>query len=188
MSLSQPEGLTPLQKELEALLFLATDPIRTSDLADFLGRPAESVDDALRQLKQHYGGHGLELLRISGGWQLATAPELRDTVARFREESQMGRVRLSRPALETLAVIAYSQPVTRGEVEEIRGVRCDRVVETLLKHGLIKVAGRMKGTGTPLLYRTTERFMDLFGLDSVSDLPSLEELQDGVEGDHDGDV
>jgi len=80
--------------------------------------------------------------------------------------------------MESLAVIAYNQPVTRSEIEEIRGVRCERVLDTLLSHGLIKIAGRGKGTGSPLLYRTTEHFLEIFGLDSISELPSLEELAD----------
>jgi segregation and condensation protein B len=87
-------------------------------------------------------------------------------------------LRLSRAALETLAVVAYKQPVTRGEVEDIRGVRSDKVMETLLRLGLVRVAGRRKGTGTPLLFRTTAHFLDTFILDSISDLPRLEDLAD----------
>ena len=96
----------------------------------------------------------------------------------FRDVALSQRIRLSKAALESLAVIAYSQPVTRSEIEEIRGVRCERVLDTLLRHGLIKVAGRRKGSGTPLLYRTTDSFLSLFGLGAISDLPSLEEIQD----------
>jgi segregation and condensation protein B len=86
------------------------------------------------------------------------------------------RVRLSRAAFETLAVVAYNQPITRGEMEEIRTVRCDRVVETLLKHGLVRTAGRKKSAGNPLLYRTTDRFLEIFGLESIASLPGLDEL------------
>ncbi len=80
--------------------------------------------------------------------------------------------------METLAVIAYNQPVTRSEIEEIRGVRCERVIETLLSHTLIRIAGRRKGTGSPLLYRTTDRFLETFGVLSISELPTLEELDE----------
>jgi segregation and condensation protein B len=120
----------------------------------------------------------LALLALAGGWQMVTSSDLEEMLLRFRDVAGNNRVRLSKAALETLAVIAYNQPVTRSEIEEIRGVRSDRVVETLLGHGLIRVAGRKKGTGTPLLYRTTDRFMELFGLYSIADLPSREELED----------
>ena len=109
---------------------------------------------------------------------MATSPEQEEVVALFRDVALSQRVRLSKAALETLAVVAYSQPTTRSEIEEIRGVRSERVLDTLLGHGLIKVAGRRKGSGTPLLYRTTDSFLSLFGLNSISDLPTLEEMQD----------
>lgn len=109
---------------------------------------------------------------------MATSPEQEEVVTLFRDVALSQRIRLSKAALESLAVIAYSQPVTRSEIEEIRGVRCERVLDTLLKHGLIRVAGRRKGSGTPLLYRTTNSFLSLFGLGSISDLPTLDEMQD----------
>jgi segregation and condensation protein B len=108
---------------------------------------------------------------------MATAPDLDQLVADF-QGSAATQVRLSKAAIETLAVVAYNQPVTRSEMEEIRTVRCDRVIDTLLKHGLVRVAGRKKSVGNPLLYRTTDRFLELFGLDSISSLPTLEELQE----------
>ena len=87
-------------------------------------------------------------------------------------------MRLSRAALETLSVIAYNQPVTRSEMEDLRSVRCDRVVDTLLKHGLVRVSGRKKSVGSPLLFRTTDRFLEIFGLANISSLPTLEELRE----------
>jgi segregation and condensation protein B len=109
---------------------------------------------------------------------MATSPEQEEVVALFRDVALSQRIRISKAALETLAVIAYSQPATRSEIEDIRGVRSERVLDTLLRYGLIRVAGRRKGSGTPLLYRTTDSFLSLFGLASISDLPTLEELQD----------
>ena len=114
---------------------------------------------------------------------MASSPDLADTVSHFRNTAQEQRVRLSKAALETLSVVAYNQPVTRSEVEEIRTVRSDRVIETLMKHGLVRIAGRKKSIGMPLLYRTTDRFLDLFGLESISALPRLEDLQDLVVSD-----
>ncbi len=166
-------------RQLEALLFVATQPLPEDDLAAALGQSPKAVRESILRLQEVYAeGRGLTLLRLAGGWQMATAPDLEPVVAEFQSTSTAQRVRLSKAALETLAVIAYNQPVTRSEVEEIRTVRCDRVIDTLLKHGLVRVAGRRKSMGNPLLYRTTDRFLELFGLDAISALPTLEELQE----------
>lgn len=109
---------------------------------------------------------------------MATSPEQEEVVTMFRDVALTQRIRLSKAALESLAVVAYAQPVTRSEIEEIRGVRCERVLETLLRHSLIRVAGRRKGSGTPLLYRTSDSFLSIFGLGAISDLPTLEEMQE----------
>lgn len=168
-----------LMRQLEALLFVATQPLTEDGLAAALGQSERAVREGLARLREAYlEGRGLTLLRLAGGWQMATAPDLEATVAEFQSTSTAQRVRLSKAALETLAVVAYNQPVTRSEVEEIRTVRCDRVIDTLLKHGLVRVAGRRKSMGNPLLYRTTDRFLELFGLDAISALPTLEELQE----------
>ena len=115
---------------------------------------------------------------------MATAPDLADTIESFANTVSLQRVRLSRAALETLSVVAYNQPVTRSEIEDIRSVRCDRVVDTLIKHGLVRVAGRKKSVGSPLLFRTTDRFLEIFGLSSVNSLPSLEELSESNTSDN----
>lgn len=109
---------------------------------------------------------------------MTTTDDVSETVADFRDTALTQKIRLSRAAIETLAVIAYNQPATRSEVEEIRGVRCERVIETLLSHGMVRIAGRKKGTGSPLLYRTTDLFLETFGLSAISELPTLEELQE----------
>ena len=171
-----PETYDLLMRQIEALLFVASQPVSTDELILTLGQSEQAVQRALAQLKSCYAaGRGITLLKAAGGWMLATAPDLESVVADFRAAAAQ-RVRLSKAALETLAVIAYNQPVTRSEMEEIRTVRCDRVVDTLLKHGLVRVAGRKKSVGNPLLYRTTDRFLELFGLDSISSLPTQEEL------------
>ena len=174
---AEPLGL--VDRQVEALLFVSATPLEAGELAGFLGVSLSAVRQSLDRLRRHYeGGHGLVLLNLAGGWQMGTSPDLGDLVATFRDTAQSQRVRLSRAAVETLAAVAYHQPVTRAEVEELRGVRCDRVLETLLRHGLVRVAGRRKSTGTPLLYRTTSRFLELFGLTGLGELPSLEDLQD----------
>ncbi|HQO83410.1 MAG TPA: SMC-Scp complex subunit ScpB [Synergistales bacterium] len=171
--------LSPIARSVEAVLFVAVQPVGVKELASVTGVTEEAVERALEEIKERYKKcHGLCLLNIAGGWSMATSPEQEEVVTLFRDVALSQRIRLSKAALESLAVIAYSQPVTRSEIEEIRGVRCERVLDTLLKHGLIRVAGRRKGSGTPLLYRTTDSFLSLFGLGSISDLPTLDEMQD----------
>lgn len=173
-----PEQQQELLTTLESLLIVSSEPVTVEAFSRTLGRSGKDILEGIRLLQIHYQtDHGFRLVRLNGGWQLASAPELAETVSRFRESIQNQPLRLSRAALETLAVVAYKQPVTRGEVEEIRGVRSDKVIETLLRLGLVRIAGRKKGTGTPLLFRTTATFLDAFNLDSISDLPGLEDLR-----------
>lgn len=182
-SARSPEGaeergsLSVLAAQIEAVLFLAVSPVPSGELQSVLGVSGGEVSSALSELAAHLeGGHGLVLRSVAGGWILETNPHFAEVLALFRDTSRRGRVRLSRAAVETLAVISYNQPVTRSEVEELRGVRSERVIETLLSHGLVRIAGRKKASGSPLLYRTTPRFLELFGLEAIADLPSLEEL------------
>ena len=170
-------SLSVLAAQVEAVLFLAVSPVPSGELQSVLGVSGGEVSSALSELAAHLeGGHGLVLRSVAGGWVLETNPHFAEVLALFRDTSRRGRVRLSRAAVETLAVISYNQPVTRSEVEELRGVRSERVIETLLSHGLVRIAGRKKASGSPLLYRTTPRFLELFGLEAIADLPSLEEL------------
>ena len=172
------EGYDILMRQVEAIFFVASQPLSEETLANATGQSVKAVREALDRLISCYAeGRGVTLLRMSGGWQMATAPDLDRVIADF-QGSAATQVRLSKAALETLAVIAYNQPVTRSEMEEIRTVRCDRVVDTLMKHGLVRVAGRKKSVGNPLLYRTTDVFLELFGLDAISSLPTLAELQE----------
>ena len=168
-----------LERQIEAMLFVSPQPVSSQELASHLGVTAERAEKGVKIIKELYKiGHGLTILNHAGGWQMATAPDLADTVESFANTVALQRVRLSRAALETLSVIAYNQPVTRSEIEDIRSVRCDRVVDTLLKHGLVRVAGRKKSMGSPLLFRTTDRFLEIFGLPGINSLPTLEELRD----------
>ena len=170
-------GLSVLAAQIEAVLFLATSPVPERELRDIFDVPGSKLSEALRELEDHLrSGHGLVLKSLAGGWVLETNPHFAGVLSRFRDTAQKGRVRLSRAAVETMAVIAYNQPVTRGEVEDLRGTRSDGVIARLLSYGLVRLAGRRKGSGSPLLYRTTPRFLEVFGLDAIADLPSLEEL------------
>jgi len=173
------QGYDMLTRQIEALLFVSPQPVSESELKDALGQSAQAISSGIARLKALCDRErGITLLKLAGGWQMVTAPDLVSTVAEFTGRMISQRVRLSKAAFETLAVVAYNQPVTRGEMEEIRTVRCDRVIDTLLKHGLVRAAGRKKSVGNPLLYRTTDRFLELFGLDSIASLPTLEELQE----------
>jgi segregation and condensation protein B len=168
-----------LARQIEALIFVSPQPVSENELSEALGQSVQAISNGIKRLKAACDeGRGVTLLKLAGGWQMATAPDLESTVAEFQGHLISQRVRLSKAAFETLAVVAYNQPVTRGEMEEIRTVRCDRVIDTLLKHGLVRAAGRKKSVGNPLLYRTTDRFLELFGLDSIASLPTLEELQE----------
>jgi segregation and condensation protein B len=169
--------LSVLAAQIEAVLFLATEPLQESEMKTIFGVGGQELSGALNELERHLAsGHGLILKSLAGGWILETNPHFAEVLSNFRDVTQRGRVKLSKAAVETLSVVAYNQPVTRGDVEELRGVRCERVIETLLSHGLVRISGRKKASGSPLLYRTTDRFLDLFGLEAIADLPTLEEL------------
>jgi segregation and condensation protein B len=177
-----------LMRQIEALLFVSPQPVSESELSETLGQSAQAISKGIINLKTVCDEErGITLMKLAGGWQMATAPDLESTVAEFQGKMISQRVRLSKAALETLAIVAYNQPVTRGEMEEIRTVRCDRVIDTLMKHGLVRAAGRKKSVGNPLLFRTTDRFLEIFGLESISSLPTLEELQDTIAQNSSGD-
>jgi len=176
---NEKNGMGLLGRQVEAMLFVSPQPVSSLEIASYLGVSQTRVDDAVKTLKETYArSHGLTILYLAGGWQIATSPDLAETIEAFSNSVSMQKVRLSKAALETLSVIAYNQPVTRSEIEDIRSVRCDRVVDTLMKHGLVRIAGRKKSVGSPLLFRTTDRFLEIFGLAGINSLPSLEELKD----------
>ena len=183
------EPLSVLAAQIEAVLFLASSPVSEAELRGVFEVSGTKLARAIEELEEHLkSGHGLVLKAMAGGWVLGTNPHFAEVLSRFRDTAQRGRVRLSRAAVETAAIIAYNQPVTRSEVEELRGgFRSERVIETLLGHELIRIAGRKKASGSPLLYRTTPRFLEVFGLEAIADLPSLEELGELGAGPLDGD-
>jgi len=166
-----------LPSALEALLFSADHPLPLSLLAESLDSPPEAVIEAVRALERAYAerGAGVQLREIAGGWLLVTAPEHSEWVARLLRGKK--KMRLSRAALETMAIIAYKQPVTKTEVEAIRGVDSTGVMATLLERNLVTIRGRSKVVGRPLLYGTTPEFLDYFGLNDLSELPRPEELK-----------
>jgi segregation and condensation protein B len=158
---------------LEAMLFAASEPLSEKDLAARLPQGSD-VADALKRLQQDYAPRGVNLVRIAGKWTFRTAGDLSWLLSKETVETR----KLSRAAIETLAIIAYHQPVTRTEIEDIRGVTTSKgSIDVLLETGWIKPRGRRKAPGRPLTYGTTEAFLSHFGLDAVGDLPGLEELK-----------
>jgi segregation and condensation protein B len=157
----------------EALLFAAAEPLGREELAGRLPEGAD-VDGILSDLRELYAGRGVNLVQVAGKWAFRTAGDLSFVLARDVVETR----RLSRAAMETLAIIAYHQPVTRAEIEEIRGVATSKgTLDLLLETGWIRLRGRRKAPGRPVTYGTTPAFLSHFGLDAVDDLPGLEELK-----------
>lgn len=165
-------------RALEALLFVSDEPLAASILAQALEvdrRVVESMCDRLASDLEARGS-GLVLRNVAGGWRLFTHPDTQPTVERFVLSSRQAR--LTKAALETLAIVAYKQPVTRHQVSGIRGVNSDGVLRALVDRGLIEEAGRDEGPGRPLLYATTPTFLERLGLPSLASLPSLAPLLD----------
>src|SRR5438876_1719821 len=170
---------TRLKAVLEAIVYVAEEPLTLAQIAAALQQPAERVRELLDQLIAEFDRpeHGVSIREVAGGYKMATKPEHHDAVRDF-VKSLKPPLKLSLPALETLAVIAYKQPVTGPEVLEIRGVQGGGVMKTLLDRKLIAVAGRKNVIGKPMLYKTTKEFLIQFGLKDLSELPSLKEFEE----------
>jgi segregation and condensation protein B len=171
--------VSPLAKLLEAALFASTRPVPLDELMALDATAGEAgVRAALDDLRRHYDdpddGHAFELVEQGGGWQLLTRPEFAEAIERAQLAQRPQR--LSAAALETLAIIAYRQPIGRAEVEEIRGVSVGGVLKMLLERGLVDVVGRSDGLGRPLLYGTTPLFLEQFALRHLEELPRADEL------------
>ncbi|MDH3403447.1 MAG: SMC-Scp complex subunit ScpB [Acidobacteriota bacterium] len=174
-----------LEAAIEAVLFVASEPIAPGKLLEvFAERERAAAEEALAAVLERYRAapeRGVFAERVAGGVRLATRPDLSPYLRRIFEVT--GRNKLSMAALETLAIVAYRQPVTAPEVQELRGVNSKGVLSTLLEHRLVRLAGRKPVVGKPFLYKTTKEFLAHFGLDSVDELPPLEEFEEmlGVE-------
>lgn len=176
-----PEGEgDPAQtaRAVEALLFVAAEPLTAEQMAEIAQAGEALIEQALELLSVVYAERGLLLRQVAGGWQLQTAPEFAPLIERlYRPKYQQ----LSAAAMETLAIIAYKQPITRAEISAIRQVDCDAVIGTLLEKKLIAETGRVAGPGRAILYGTSPEFLQFFGLNAISDLPELsrgEEAED----------
>lgn len=169
--------MNPLAKLLEAALFASNRPVPIEELADLDPDASRAaVRAALDEIRETYNvnGHGVELVELGEGWQILTRSEYTEAIE--RAQLAVRPQRLSGAALETLAIIAYRQPIGRSEVEEIRGVNCGAILKSLHERGLIDVVGRGEGLGRPLLYGTTPLFLEHFALRHLEELPRADEL------------
>lgn len=174
-------GDDELRRAIEAVLMVAVEPVPTGLLAELLEVPAERVEVTLRELADSYeeSGRGFVLARIAGGARLQTHPDQAPYVERFANRDVSHR--LSTAALETLAIVAYRQPISRGQISSLRGVNVDGVTRLLEQRGYIEVVGRAEGPGQPVLFGTTDLFLERLGLDSLQQLPPVEDFLPGPE-------
>jgi segregation and condensation protein B len=174
-----PAAETQIKAVLEAIVYVTEEPLTKAQIASALGQPPELIEKLLAELAAEYEKpeHGLTVRQVAGGYKMATKAEHHEAVRAF-VKSLKPSLKLSLAALETLAVIAYKQPITTPEVTEIRGVQGAGVLKTLLERKLIAVAGRKNVIGKPVLYKTTKEFLIQFGLKDVSELPSIKEFEE----------
>lgn len=178
-----------LKPILEALLFVSGDPISVERLREVIGDvDRRKIEALLQELKDEYlqGNRGLQVVEVAGGYQLSTRIEMAPWIKEM--EKIKAAARLSRPGLETLAIIAYKQPVTRAEIEMIRGVDAAGVLKTLMERKLVKIVGRKEVAGRPMMYGTTKDFLQYFGLPDLSGLPTLKEFSEVAEAQREGET
>lgn len=182
--------MTPEQQRqiVEALILAAPEPIAAARIGQIVpGLNAAKARKLVEELKADYveQGRGFELWEVAGGYQLRTRPDLAGWVKQLQKDRP---VRLSRAALETLAVVAYKQPATRAEVEQVRGVEVGPMLRSLVDRSLVRIAGHREVPGRPILYGTTKRFLEVFGLTKLEDLPSLRDVEELMREQLDGDA
>ena len=167
------KGSTSLKTCIEGILFIAESPVSSKEIAKVLNTSEEAVIDIINQLEKEYieSERGFILRKIGKGYRLYSNPSINEILKEFVNTNI--RTHLTQAALETLAIIAYKQPITRTQIAEIRGVKNDSVVISLVNKGLIKEAGRLKEPGNPIIYKTTDKFLEILGIASISELPPL---------------
>lgn len=174
-----------LKPIIEALLFVSGDPISIERLRDVVGGNKPQLESALQSLKKEYAesNRGIQVIEIAGGYQLSTRIEMAPWIKEM--EKVKAASRLSKPGLETLAIIAYKQPATRAEIETIRGVDAAGVLKTLMERKLVKIVGRKEVAGRPMMYGTTREFLQYFGLSDLTGLPTLREFSEVADAERD---
>jgi segregation and condensation protein B len=178
-TISRESGVRDSKAVIEALLFASDAPLTPEKIREVVGDVEEAeIREAIESLRADYraGERSFDVFEIEGGFQVLSRPEFASWVERLFVERR--KARLSRQALETLAIVAYKQPIVKAEIEVIRGVSSDGVLRTLLERDLVTITGRAEGVGRPLLYGTTRGFLNYFGLNDLADLPKIEELRE----------
>ena len=172
-----------LKSIIENVLLAADQPINASELSKIFidGTDKDQLQSILDELREEYNSRNLQIMEVADGYQLRTRHEYNDWIRKYLKLDRSSR--LSQPSLDTLSIIAYKQPLTRQEVDDIRGVDSSGVLKTLLEKKVIGPAGRKKVPGRPIMYRTTQKFLEYFGLKDLSDLPTLEDLREEMEGE-----
>ena len=172
-----------LKSIVENVLLAADQPINATELSKIFldGTDKDQLQPILDELREEYNSRNLQIMEVADGYQLCTRHEYNDWIRKYLKLDRSSR--LSQPSLDTLSIIAYKQPLTRQEVDGIRGVDSSGVLKTLLEKKVIGPAGRKKVPGRPIMYRTTQKFLEYFGLKDLSDLPTLEDLREEMEGE-----
>lgn len=166
---------------IESLLFVSGEPMKSKHLASILEYSKEEIENLMEEMMESYSenSRGIKIIKIDESYQIVTKQENSQYIQKLLNVNV--RQSLSQAALETLAIIAYKQPITRIEVEEIRGVKCDKAVVNLVEKGLVKECGRKEVPGRPILYATSEKFLKHFGLESLGDMPDLSEFSEAID-------
>ena len=178
MQLLENKSPDEVKRIVEALLFAVQEPISVRKICEVVeGVETKEIREVIQQLREEYDTHDrvFQIEEIANGFQLLSRPEYHEWISKIRKKS--GESKLSQQALETLSIIAYKQPIIRAEIEAIRGVQSGQMIRTLIEKGLVKITGRDEVLGRPLLYGTTKKFLDHFGLKSIKDLPKVEDLE-----------
>ena len=172
-----PEDDVTVESVVEAILFASDEPLSAGRLSKIAGVSAKQVNQSIDSLNEKYkaGAHSFRIEQIAGGYQMLTLSSYNNWLQRLL--NVRGDSKLTPASLETLAIIAYKQPIIRADVEAIRGVQCGEVIRSLMFKGLVKIIGRAEVLGRPMLYGTTKRFLEVFGLNTLKDLPKVEELK-----------
>jgi segregation and condensation protein B len=166
---------------IEGILFISEDPVKLKTISETLGIKELKAKEIIDEIDREYieQNRGFIIKKISGGYRMYSNPALQDLLKKFIKTNI--RPRLSQAAIETLAIAAYRQPITRTEIAEIRGVRTDSVIVALVEKGLLKESGKLKEPGNPIIYRTTDKFLEAVGINSLDDLPPIEDFKEDEE-------
>ncbi len=176
------------KRALEALMYVWGSPLGVKPAAEALGVPAPVLREMAEELRREYDdrGSGLMIREINGAYQFCTRPECDPYIVNFC--TPVKEKKLSNAAMEVLAIVSYRQPVSKSDIEYIRGIRCDRVLDGLVKRGLVEERGRSTELGRPVLFGTTDLFLEKFGITSLDDLPSIEDIQNIIENEEDEEM